>query len=105
MREDTTGITDTTEGGRLDNRPQNFSDRLVDNEVCVAVARCFIFINKYELIPAIVVYQSGGRIYGQGCSPDYKHVGFSNVVDRALKYTGIQPFLIEDDIRLYNAAA
>ena len=84
---------------------KNFADASLDDQISHAVPRCRSLIDQHELIAAVIIDQSRGRIDGERSAPDNQHIRSADTRYRAGNCFIVQPLFIQDDIRLDTAPA
>ena len=78
---------------------------VVDDQIGLIVHGGHIAVDEDEVLPTEVVHQTGGGVHRQAGAGDDERIRLADVVHGGGEYIVIQPFLVEHDFRLDDAAA
>ena len=78
---------------------------VMDDQIGLIVHGGHIAVDEDEVLPAEVVHQTGGGVHRQARPGDDERIRLADVVHGGGEYIVIQPFLVEHDFRLDDAAA
>ena len=84
---------------------EDVADGIVEDQVCRAVHIGRRLIDEDQFFAAVVADQAGGGVDDEARAADDQHVGLADVVQGLFDDVVVEAFFVEDDVRLYRAAA
>ena len=76
------------------NCPQYLADGIAEDQIGIAVIRCFVSVDKYEFVSSIIANESRRRIDRQRCAADDEHLSVRDHAYRALDHLLVEAFFI-----------
>ena len=77
----------------------------MNDQISTAIRRSRGLIDQNQLIAAVIVDQTSGRIHSQRCAADDQDIRLGDVVYALVDRVAVESLLVQHDIRLDNAAA